>query len=312
MKTNIHSAFAVSVSVWLGALGVCGSLAHAEGINPPQLYQNVGTLANELEQIRQVMGKRLPRKRSFSLADVEPRQVYFQAQTLFRKCNSLAQEVAGISRRAPPPAPEQAISPDDVYALIDQARNELAYVKRALAIDQDAMVPKIERRRQPADVMHDIIEAGYVLNQLTDQHVDWPQIYDRVFQATTYVGGVLAEDERYPDLPPFQCCKMPQDVFDTLAAAMEAARPSAEQVSLKLIRIIPGEAAEGGASPSTVFDLTTTFVSDLAELTLRMSGEDIDGPSYDRPPRIFPSHVVQLAKVLEQQIVRLQESTLTQ
>ena len=277
----------------------------AEDVDAAHVFQNVGTLLNEIEQIRQVMGVCSPRARVFRLENAEPRQVFFQAQTLFRKCNVLAQEVAGVSRQAPDPSPEDETTPSDVYAMIDAARSQLGYVRETLGITDAAAVPRFQRNKKDGDVMHDIVEAGYILNELTQQGHDWSQIYDRVYQAVTYVGGALPEESRYPSLEGFACCKMPQDVYLHMLGTMEAARPLAEKHDLQLIRVIAEKQAEGGASREVVYDLTTTLVSDLGELTLRMDGEDVAGPEYQRPARIFPSHVFQLAAALRKQVEML-------
>jgi hypothetical protein len=280
----------------------------AASLSPAQLLQDVDELRAEIEQIRLTIGKRLPRDREFKLSKVSTRQVYFQAQTLFRKCNRLAQEVAGVSRQAPKAAPEGGISETDVDEIIQASRAQLQLAKAALDIQEPVAVPRLQRRASHADVMHGIIEAGYVLNRLINEQPDWTSIYDRVVQMMTYVSGDLPEEGRYPDLPAHECCKMPQDVYAELSAVLAAARPLAQKVDLEFIEIIPGKSAEGGASTATVYDLTTTMISDLAELTLRMEVEEVSPPTYEQPPRIFPSHVFQLAKVLNGQISRLGES----
>lgn len=282
-----------------------GSEVLAEELTPAQVHQHVGALAADVEQIRLVIGKRLPRSRDFRLEEVEPRQVFFQSQTLFRKCNQLAQELAGVSRQAAPyPPDERATTLNDVQEVITLARGQLKYVRDTLGIEE-APLPRFERRRTSSDVMRDIIEAGYVLNRLIEQTRDWSQIYDRVYQTITYMGGVLPEAARYPAMETFECCKVPQDVYARLALTMEAARPAAEKVDLALIRIILNKQAEGGASTETVYDLTTTLVTDFGELSLRLEGEDIAGPDYERPAKIYPSHVFQLAGVLERQVAAL-------
>ncbi len=277
----------------------CGA---EDAATPPRVYQEVGALVEDLETIRGVLGIRAPRERSFRLSEAEPRQVFFQAQTLFRKCNSLAQEIAGLSRQVAAQAPDREIRPADVLEVVQASRQQLDYVRDALNIDTRADLPRLNRRSTPSDVMHDIIEAGYIINEMVHEQPDWASIYDRVKLMITYVGGLHPEATRYPELPAFECCKQPEDVYQSLLAAMEAARPLAESVDLPIVRIAPRKRAEGGASPSTVYDLTTTMVSDLAELTLRLEAEDTERPNYERPSRILPSHVYQLASVLQQMI----------
>lgn len=288
-----------SVLMFLGGLIAAPSIA---ATTPPELLQSVEQLRAEIELIRRHVGKRPPRERTFRLEGANATQVYFQAQTLFRKCNRLAQQYAGASRQAPPPAPEQDADGDAVLQVINQSREQLALVFNVLDIEATNESQRLRRRADYSDVMHDIIEAGYVLNRLLNEPADWSEIYDRTLQMLAYVGGALPAAQRYPELPAYECCKQPQDVYAALLAAMEAARPLAEAQEISLIRVIAGKQAEAGASTSTVFDLTTTMLHDLAELTLRMDTEDVALPEYERPARIFPAHVLQLAQVLASQL----------
>ena len=100
---------------------------------------------------------------------------------------------------------------------------------------------------------------------------------------------------------------MPEDVYQRLLAQLEGARPIAESVDLTFVRIESRKRPPNGASTGTVYDLTTTLLYDLGELTLRLDGEDIAAPGYPRPVRIFPAHVYQLAAVLGEQLAMLAE-----
>ncbi len=288
--------------LFLAPLCAVAEEAEASEVTPERVFQEVEVLRAELEVIRQVLGIRPPRQRTFRLQGADERQVFFQAQTLFRKCNSLAREIAAISRQAPAHAPDHAITPSDVLSLLADARKQLGYVREALDIDSPQATPKLERRRTFSDAMHGIIEAGYTANAILSEQPDWPAIYDRTLQMMTYIGGLAGESPAYPALPEHACCKSPEDAYQTLVGAMEASRPLAESAGVNIVRIEPIKRAEGGASPSTVFDLTTTMLSDIAEFTLRLEGADSRPPNYERPARILPSHVYQLALALRTQI----------
>lgn len=276
-----------------------------EDIKAPHVLQLVGLINNEIDEIRLVMGERPPRSREFTLQDVQPRQPFFQSQTLFLKCNQLAKEVAGVSRQAPRAAPEDGVDFADIYRVVDESRAQLQIVRDAIGIETAVTIPPLPRRSTPEQIMHDIVKAGDVLNQLIIDRPEWPDIYDRITQMITYIAGVLPESNRFPELSPYECCKQPQDVATMLLDAMELARPVAESVDLSVIRIVSEKAEEGGASTDTVYDVTTTVVSDFAELTLRLDGEDLSNPEYPRPTRIFPSHAYQMARVVKVQIEQL-------
>ncbi len=316
-RQSVHSLWAVLLGLLLYSnvpLHAAELDAETQAIIPPQVYQEALRLRDEVEQVRQVLGKRLPRERSFTLSDALPRQTFYQAQTLFRKCNQLAQEVAGVSRERPQPAPDRDIVPGDVLRMLNAARGQLAHVREELGITDEVPLARIERRRTPSDVMRQIIDTGYVLNRLIDAGAEWPDIYDRVMQMITYTGGVLPEGSQFPELPEHACCKMPEDVYQSLARIMEDYRPIAESVDFALVRITPRKRAEGGASTDTVFDLTTTMVSDIGEITLRLhgDGEFLDAiPEYERPARTLPSHVYRLTTVLSRRVETLRGITST-
>ncbi len=277
--------------------------AETTEVTPPRVYQEARALRQEVDHIRRVLGERAPRARSFTLSGALPRQTFYQSQTLFRKCNQLASELAGVSRQRPEPAPDREIVPADVLRMLQAARQQLAYTKEALGIEETAELPKLERRRTPSDVMFEIIEAGYVINQLVSQRAEWADIYDRLVLMINYTAGAIPVEAQYPSLPDHVCCKLPEDVYQHLFGTMEALRPIADSVDFSLVRITPKKRAEGGASIDVVYDLTTTLVSDFAEVTYRLDADDsVDLPSYPRPARILPSHVFQLAQVLRQQV----------
>ena len=85
--------------------------------------------------------------------DAQPRHVYFQTLTLFRKANRLAVELAGAERMAPPPVLEAEIAPADVYDPATTLLSELAHL--TLVLDaKDVPAPAVERPKHvfPAHV----------------------------------------------------------------------------------------------------------------------------------------------------------------
>ena len=79
-KSSLSHLLTIAILGFSGSLA-SSALAEPAEIKSPDVYQNVGILLNEVEQIRLVLGQRLPRSRTFGLEDVEPRQVFFQAQS---------------------------------------------------------------------------------------------------------------------------------------------------------------------------------------------------------------------------------------
>ena len=291
----------VSSLLCLGVASLAANAGAAE-IDTAQLHKSVTELRAEIEQIRVVMGEPLPPSREVRLHDAVARHVFYQAQTLFRKSNQFAQQMAGVSRQSPRLAPEGNISSEDVLGVLKDTREQLGLVKSALGITEPVEEAKPDRRARPSDILYELIEAGRVINFISGRTVAWTTVYDRVLLAITYVGGALPEATRFPPVSPFEPGKFPQDVFGRLRQCMELSREPAAKHGVAVLRIEPIRRTEIGPTVIEVLDMATIVLSDLAELTYGMEAEDLPVPDYPYPNRVFPSHVYQLTGVLVAQM----------
>ena len=291
------------------AVALVAANARAAEIDAGELFKAVTELRAEIEQIRVVMGEPLPPSREYRIHDAVPRHVFYQAQTLFRKSNQFAQQIAGVSRQASRPAPEGGIGSEDVLLVLNDAREQLGLVRAALGISEPVAEAKLDRRKRPSDVLYDLIEAGRVINFISGRTVAWTTVYDRLLLAISYVGGALPETDRFPPLPEFEPGKFPQDVFARIQQCMELSRKPAVEHDVAIVRLESIRGTETGPTVIEVLDLATIVLSDLAELTYEMEAEELPIPEYPHPSRVFPSHVYQLAGVLEAQLETLAEAS---
>ncbi len=148
----------------LAALGLgCGGGAQEE-VTPAHVYRSVGQVAANVELIREVKGRLELTTAHWVVVDAQPRHVYFQTLTLFRKANRLAVELAGAERMAPPPVLEAEIAPADVYDPATTLLSELAHL--TLVLDaKDVPAPAVERPKHvfPAHVFR---MAGMLQDEL--------------------------------------------------------------------------------------------------------------------------------------------------
>ena len=291
----------------LAAVFMVANVRSAE-IDAGELFKSVTELRAEIEQVRAVMGEPLPPSREFRIHDAVPRHVFYQAQTLFRKSNQFAQQIAGISRQPPRSAPEGSIGSDAVQQVLNDSREQLGLVRAALGITDPVAEAKLDRRKQPSDVLYELIEAGRVINFISGRTVSWTSVYDRVLLAITYVAGALPEEKRFPALPAFESGKFPQDVFTRIQQCLELSRKPAAEHGVAVLRLEPIRSTEVGPTVIEVLDAATIVLSDLAELTYEMDAEDVPLPEFPRPSRVFPSHVYQLVGVLQAQLEMLAET----
>ncbi len=275
---------------------------HAEdAATPASVFAEAELLLRELERIRQHMGVRPPRSSESRMTGAEPRQVFYQAQGIFRKANLLANQLTGVSRSSAPVAPETVVGVGDLISVLSATRLQLDIVEQTLDITEPLSKPRRLRNPDISATMLLVIEADFLLNRLTGFRAKWSDVYDRVIQIMTYVGGALPEDERYPALEPHVSGKMPQEVGVELFAARAAAAPASRVAGVSVIEVNIVKPEEGGLSAEGVSYLSTTLLHDFAEITFRLRAEDVDPPDYPRPARVLPSHVYQLAVALRKQ-----------
>lgn len=299
----------------LATLGLGGGVLAQEEraeqeVTPPHVYRSVGQVAANIELIREVMGRPELTTAPWVVEDAQPRHVYFQALTLFRKANGLAMELAGAERTAPPPVLEAEIVPADVLSVVELAGAQIDSVRRELGMAYRAEAPPLEAGRAPRDVLREIVQAGRQLNYLLDRQFKPEDVYGRLELAATYVAGALTEDESEPvygELPPFEAGKVPADVYRRVLECLELATVIGESQGIAMLELnLRRELRRRDIAPADVYDLATTLLSELAHLTLVLDTKDVPTPAVERPKHVFPAHVYRMAGMLQDELARLE------
>lgn len=301
-KSSVTLAFLLTAAAWQGAA--------EEEITPAHVYQAVSQVSANIGLIREVMGRPELTTDPWVVIDAQPRHVYYQALTLFRKANSLATELAGAERQTPPPVLGEEIAPADVFAVVALARGHIDTVRRELGMTYGAELAALEPDRQPRDVFRETIQASRQLNFLLDRQFKPEDVYGRLELAATYVAGALTEDESEPIygvLPPFEAGKVPADVYRRVLECLELATVIGEKRDIDMLRLnLRRELRRRDIAPADVYDLATTLLSELAYLTLVLDAKDVPAPEIDRPKHVFPSHVFRIAGMLQDELARLE------
>ena len=133
----------------------------------------------------------------------------------------------------------------------------------------------------------------------------------RLLLAATYVAGALTEDETVPvygELPPFESAKVPADVYRRVLECLELATVIGEKRGVDVLKLnLRRELRRRDIGPADVYDLATTLLSEVAYLTLVIDAKDVDAPPIERPKHIFPSHVYQIAGMLQDELAVLED-----
>ncbi len=275
-------------------------------IEPPDVFVRIALLRSELELIRYEMGKPQNHQPEIEVTNAAPREVFFQALTLFRKADRLCFEQ--IRERVPLPETSTGeIRPPHVFAVVDAALGRVRRVKAKLGIGEQSQEMPRDATKTPTHVFRAIVQANRQLNLLLDQQFAPSDVYQQVTLAISYGSRLRArfpEATPIPEAPPFEGGKRPADVYRRLVGCFEQTRRIAEHSRLKVLELKVGGEHLEEVTPSDVYDLASLLVSELAYLHSKLQDAKPPHETY-YPGRKFPSHVYQRVGILDALLLEL-------
>ena len=281
----------------------------AEEITPAHVYQAVKQVAQDVELIREVMGRPRLTAQPWIVNEAQPRHVYYQMQTLFRKVARLDRQLTGGETELPEP-PTGEIEPRHVFAVVLAARTSIDRIRAELDLAYRAELPGLEPDRQPRDVLREVVQINRQLNLMLDRPIADADVYDRLALAAAYVAGTLTVDPDAPiygTLPPFDPGKVPADVYRRVLECLSITQEIGRHHNIDLLQLnLRPELRRRDIAPSDVYHLATTLLAELAYLTLTLDAMDVDLPPIERPKHVFPSHVYRMAGMLQDELARLE------
>lgn len=276
-------------------------------ITPGDVLARVGLLRDELELIRFETGKPKISRPDFPVSNAAPREVYFQARTLFDKVDRLGQDLAATESTELEMLPADILRPQHVWATIDAALARLLIVKQRLGITESCMEVAQPADTTPTDVFRSIVQANRQLNLMLHPGITPSDVFQQVETAINYADRLIEtfpETKTAAEPPPFVRGKRPEDVYRRLVACFAVIETLAKNSNLKTMKINLTDEDIADATPADVFDLTSLIVSELAYL--QSLSINLRSPArVHYPGRRFPSHVFQKAGVLEAQLQKI-------
>ena len=298
-STTRFRRFNVAAAVFL----CMHSLAGAQSVENPDVYAMASQVADEIEIIREVMGRPFDDSPRLPATGVSQFEVYFQAQTLFRKSNQLAQEYTGAARVPAPPVPEGELLPADTHAVVAAALEQVLAVKEALGIDLE--IPAQSRGSASATgVFMTILDTNRQLNLLLDVPILPRDVYEQVTLAVLYSAAILSQqgvEDYVPDATPFDGYKRPADVYRMLLSSADILSRLADRSGVSVLRLSSRRNIPDDIEPGHVYDVARILVAGLAVLSDAVGAEDVF-PEMQQPEQIFPTQVYARATVLLQQL----------
>jgi hypothetical protein len=281
----------------------------AEEVLPADVLARAHLIRAELELIRFEMGKPKNQQREIGVTGASPREVFFQALTLFRKADRLSFDQARKRGKEPKTIRAADIRPYHVWHALDRALQQVLIVKKKIGIREEVKEVLQDERTTPSQVFQSIVQGNRQLNILLDKQFSPSDVFQQVTRAVAYAERILVhfpQSLRMPQAPTFEHGKRPPDVYRRLLGCFERIRAVSEASGNKMLKLEVGTINSKIARPSDVYDVASLVVSELAYLHSQL--KDADTPEdVHFPGRKFPSHVFQRVGILEAQLIELEK-----
>ena len=296
----LHLSAAAAILVGASSISVAQTHSNTDA------YNLASQVAEEIEYIREVMGRPFDDSPRLPVGDVSQLEVYFQAQTLFRKTNQLAQEYAGVPRSPAPPVPDAEIQPGNTFSVLSGALDQVRQVEQALGIETEVQIQE-RATASTTGVFLTILDANRQLNLLISEPILPGDVFDQVTLAVLYSAAILAHhgvEDYLPEAEPFDGYKRPSNVYALILNSIDLLTQVANKSGTTVLTLSSRRNIPDDIEPGHVYDIARILVAGLAQVALVLDAEDVF-PDLERPELIFPTQVYARATVLLQQLEQL-------
>jgi hypothetical protein len=283
------------------------AVAHAQNDNAAA-YALANQVADELELVRERMGRPFDDSARLPVSAVTELELYYQTQSLLRKANQLAQELAGAAPRSPGPVPSGEISSDDVYALLEDALAQIRVAAEAIGITERATFDQRVTTIAATGVFLVVIDINRQLNQMLRVPIGNTEVFEEVSAAITSAAALLATYPGavpVPEPPPFDGYKRPADVYQRLTECMDAVIRVAPKVGVPVLGLSARRNVPEATEPGHAYDIARFLVADLTAFADARNVPRMR-VSLPAPKHVFPTEVYAHAGILLRQLEELE------
>ncbi|MDG4552498.1 MAG: hypothetical protein P9F19_00940 [Candidatus Contendobacter sp.] len=266
----------------------------------------IGAFGRDLERLRRFMGAPKVSTLDIGIRDPLPRDLYFQALTLWEQTDRLSFEILR-AHAGPSPAPTGAIGSQDALKRLQDAHQQVRQIMQQLQITAVGD-PAEENGAAKLDYFNALLHLSRQLNLLLERHISPSDVYQQVTLAIGYSARLLA---RYPDAiripaePPFEPDRQPGDVYLRLIECLQGIVRIFDRQGLPVLKIDTRQTDPDRLEPGDVYPIATLIVSQLDFLHQHL-GITQPPPQPVYPGLKFPAHTYQRAAILQAQLHQLE------
>jgi len=275
-------------------------LSDPDSILPADVLARVQLLRDNLDLVRQFMGRPPSPAPLLRVESAQPREVFSQALNLESRANRLAFEQLRIVRASSVPRDETR--PVDVFSVVDSALEAVLLVKAELGIDDAVAEERQPEATLPSEVFNAAVAAGTEINNVLQQRTSPSDVFQLVTEAVHNAAALHAAVRRGPSLPlepDFIPNKMPSDVYARLVECFGLVAQLADKSGVETLNFALVEGEKRVVTPNDVFGLAALLVEELDYLHSQTPGVN-PAPRAYYPGLRFPAHVFQRAGLLKE------------
>lgn len=272
-------------------------------ILPADVLARAKLLHADLKLIQKAMGKSDKIEPTIRIQNASPREVYYEAQSLFNKANQLAYEVTN-RLEAIPETPERNLSPRDVLRLVNQAYQRVLLVKNRLGIKNSPKEINEPISTTPSQVFNMILKSNQLLNTLLYKKFTPSDVYSEITLAINYVQAILtnfpSEDKKIIE-PQFIPNKSPSNVYQNLLEIVGVLHQISVKLGIKMLNINYNESQLSIMQPGEVYDLAKIVVAEVVYFNSVIGSKAPHFEAYYAGYKT-PSDVFQRTELLKEQL----------
>jgi hypothetical protein len=280
----------------------------AQDIDNASAYALANQVADELELVRERMGRPFDDSPRLPVGDVSELELYVQTQSVLRKANQLAQELAGAAPRAPGPVPSTPVGPAEVYGLLEDSLAQIRLAAEAIGITERASFEKRVTQIAPTGVLLVVIDVNRQLNQMLRVPIGDAEVFDEISTAITSAAALLAMypgAKAVPEPPPFDGYKRPVDVYRRLTECMDAVIRVAPKAGVHVLSLAARRNIPDNTEPGHAYDIARFLVADLAAIATATNAPRTRA-ALPAPKHIFATEAYAQAGILLRQLEELE------
>ena len=282
--------------------------AHAQNQDNAAAYALANQVADELELVRERMGRPFDDSPRLPVSAVSELELYYQTQSMLRKANQLAQDLAGAAPRSPGPVPSGEVSSDAVYALLEDSLAQIRVAAEAIGITEQATFEQRVTSIAATGVFLVVIDINRQLNQMLRVPIGNTEVFEEVSAAITSAAALLATypgATTMPEPPPFDGYKRPADVYQRLTECMDAMIRVAPKLGVDVLGLSARRNVPEDTEPGHAYDIARFLVADLTAFADKRNAPRMR-VSLPAPKHVFPTEVYAHAGILLRQLEELE------